>query len=268
MPNLDEIRADLENEHAALDRLVSEIDEAEWDARTPAEGWAVRDQISHLAFFDEQAELAVADSEAFARTLDEIAADVGAYMDRSINKGRAMPGREVLSWWRGARTSMLASFEGLDPDRRIAWYGPPMKPASFMSARIMETWAHGQDVADAFDVTREATPNLKHVAHLGVLARKWSYSTNGRPAPEGDVRVELSGPGGEPWSWGPEDADDRVTGDAYDFCLVVTQRRHPDDTDLRITGDLARDWLSIAQTYAGPPGSGRRAGQFPKRSSV
>ena len=268
MPNLDGIRADLVDEHAALDGLVSEIDEAQWDLPTPAEGWTVRDQISHLAFFDEQAALAVSDPEAFAGTLEEIAADVGAYMDRSINKGRAMPAREVLTWWRTARADMLSAFEGLDPDKRIAWYGPPMKPASFMSARIMETWAHGQDVADALDVSRESTPNLKHVAHLGVLARKWSYSANNRPAPKGEVRVELSGPEGQAWTWGPEEAEDRVVGDAYDFCLVVTQRRHSDDTDLRITGDLAGDWLSIAQTYAGPPGSGRRAGQFPKRSSV
>lgn len=179
-----------------------------------------------------------------------------------------MSGADVLSWWRTARAAMLDAFKGMDPDERIAWYGPPMKPASFMSARIMETWAHGQDVADALGVVRESTPNLKHVAHLGVLARKWSYSANSRPAPEGDVRVELSGPGHEMWIWGPEDAENQVSGDAYDFCLVVTQRRHPDDTDLRIGGDLARDWMSIAQTYAGPPGSGRRPGQFPKRSSV
>ncbi|MDQ3955708.1 MAG: TIGR03084 family metal-binding protein [Actinomycetota bacterium] len=268
MLNLDEIRADLVDEHAALDRLVSEIDDAQWDVPTPAEGWTVRDQISHLAFFDEQAALAVSDPEAFAGTLEEIAADVGTYMDRSISKGRAMPAPKVLTWWRTARADMLSEFEGLDSDRRIAWYGPPMKPASFMSARIMETWAHGQDVADALDVTREATPNLKHVAHLGVLARKWSYAANNRPAPDGEVRVELSGPERASWTWGPEEAKDRVSGDAYDFCLVVTQRRHPDDTDLRIIGDLASDWLSIAQTYAGPPGAGRRAGQFPKRSSV
>jgi uncharacterized protein (TIGR03084 family) len=268
MPNLDGIRADLVNEHQDLDRLVSGIDEAEWDVATPAEGWGVRDQISHLAFFDEQAQLAVSDPERFAATLAEIAADVGAYMDRSIKKGRSMPGADVLSWWRTARAGMLDAFVDIDPDKRIAWYGPPMKPASFMSARIMETWAHGQDVADALGVGRDSTPNLKHVAHLGVLARKWSYSANGRPAPEGDVRVELSGPNHEAWTWGPEDAENKVSGDAYDFCLVVTQRRHPDDTDLRINGDLARDWMSIAQTFAGPPGSGRRPGQFSKRSSA
>ncbi len=178
-----------------------------------------------------------------------------------------MSGAEVLEWWRSARGGMLDGFEGIDPNERITWYGPPMKPASFMSARIMETWAHAQDVADAVGVVREAMPNLRHIAHLGVLARRWSYAANNRPDPAGEVRVELLGPEGDKWTWGAEGAAARVSGDAFDFCLVVTQRRHPDDTDLLIEGDLAREWMSIAQAYAGPPGSGRRPGQFPKRST-
>ena len=50
-----------------------------------------------------------------------------------------------------------------------------------------------------------------------------------------------------------------------DFCRVVTQRRHVDDTDLRITGQSAHEWMALAQAFAGPPGQGRKPGQFPKR---
>lgn len=266
MADLAQLRADLAHEHAELDALVAALDEDAWSTPTPAEGWDVRDQIGHLAFFDEQATLAVRDPDAFATSLQEIAADVGAFMDRSVARGRALGGPGVLEWWRQARADMLAAFEPVDPSARIRWFGPAMKPASFISARLMETWAHAQDVADALGVDRAPTHNLRHVSHIAVLARPYSYTTNGRTPPSRPVFVELRGPDGETWTWG-EDAPDSVRGDAYDFCLVATRRRHVDDTDLEIDGELAREWMSIAQTYAGPPGSGRRRGQFSRRGT-
>ena len=264
MVDLQQIRGDLAREHADLDDMVGSLDEAGWGTATPAEGWDVRDQVAHLAFFDEQATLAVADPEEFRRSLQTVVADVGAFLDRSIAKGRAMSGDEVLAWWRRARSDMLEAFSAVDPAQRIAWYGPPMKPASFISARIMETWAHAQDVADALDVKREPTSNLRHVAHLAVLARGFSYTTNGLEEPSEPVFVELDAPDGGKWTWGAV-APNRISGDAFDFCLVVTQRRHEADTDLDVRGARAEEWMSIAQTYAGPPGAGRRPGQFSKR---
>jgi uncharacterized protein (TIGR03084 family) len=126
----------------------------------------------------------------------------------------------------------------------------------------METWAHGQDIADALGVVRSPTDRLRHVAHIGVGARAFSFAAHGRSTPETPVRVELLAPGGETWTWGPPDAGDRVTGPAQDFCLVVTQRRHLDDSALLIEGPVAADWMSIAQAFAGPPGPGRQPGQF------
>ncbi len=137
-----------------------------------------------------------------------------------------------------------------------------MGARSFITARLMETWAHGQDIVDALAVVRPATDRLRHVAHIGVAARPFSYVANGRQAPSEPVRVELCGPGGDVWTWGPDDAADRVSGDALDFCLAVTQRRHLDDVSLAIEGAGAAEWMSIAQSFAGPPGPGRRPGQF------
>jgi uncharacterized protein (TIGR03084 family) len=265
MPDLVAIRSDLEAEQNSLDGIVADLSEQQWRTPTPAEGWTILDQISHLAFFDEQARLAVTDPEAFTRSLTEIAADVGGFMSRSIEKGRDLGGRGVLEWWRSERAAAAEAFEDLVPGVRIAWYGPPMSPASFISARIMETWAHGQDCADALGVFRESTKRLRNVAHVGVLARNYAYEAHGMTAPSETIRVELDGPEGAKWTWN-ELAEDCVRGDAYDFCLVVTQRRHLDDTDLVMEGDLATEWMSIAQAYAGPPGDGRRPGQFERRS--
>jgi uncharacterized Actinobacterial protein TIGR03083 len=136
-----------------------------------------------------------------------------------------------------------------------------MSPASFISARLMETWAHGQDIADAVGSDRVPTGRLKHVAHLGVRARAFSYSAHGLSVPDEKVSVELVAPGGDVWRW-DMGSSDSVTGSALGFCLAVTQRRHIGDTDLVITGPRAEEWMSIAQAFAGPPGDGRRPGQF------
>jgi uncharacterized protein (TIGR03084 family) len=135
-----------------------------------------------------------------------------------------------------------------------------MGVVSLATARLMETWAHGQDVADALGVRRTPTARLRHVAHLGVATFRYSFTATGREAPHVPVRVELTAPDGELWTWGVADATDRVTGSALGFCLLVTQRRHRDDTDVKSVGPVATEWLSIAQSFAGPAGSGRQPG--------
>ncbi|HVF53544.1 MAG TPA: TIGR03084 family metal-binding protein [Actinomycetota bacterium] len=265
MPALPDLCSDLATEQAVLDDIVSSLEKDAWDTPTPAAGWTVRDQISHLAFFEEQAHRAITDPDGFSVSLGEIAADPVGFMSGPLERGRSLPAIEVLAWWRKARTDALDGFSLADPGRRVPWFGPPMSPASFITARIMETWAHGQDVVDALGVGRAPTERLRHVAHLGVKALPYSFHANGLETPDAPVRVELRAPSGDIWSWG-ESAPDKVGGPALDFCLVVTQRRHVDDTDLDVQGETATRWMSIAQAFAGPPGEGRKPGQFARRA--
>jgi uncharacterized protein (TIGR03084 family) len=157
---------------------------------------------------------------------------------------------------------MIGVLAGLDPRARVPWYGPDMGVVSFTTARLMETWAHGQDVADGLGIAREPSDRLRHVAQIGVRALPWSFAVRGRPVPAAPVRVELTLPGGHRWTAGPAAAADAVRGPAVDFCLVVTQRRHPADVHLEVSGPVAGEWMEIAQAFAGPPGTGRRPGQF------
>ena len=254
---------DLGAEHAALDAIVSAMDLAAWDRSTPAEGWTVRDQLSHLAWVDERAVEAMREPEVFLAGLDELLTSVpNDPMSVGVNQGRGMPAPDVLAWWRTARGAFLEAAAQLDPGARVVWYGPRMSVASFVTARLMETWAHGQDIVDALGVVRPPTDRLRHVAHIGVSARPCSFSAHGLEPPTAAVYVALRGPSGEEWTWGPPDAADSVAGDALDFCLVVIRRRHLNDTTLRVHGPVATQWMSLAQAYAGPPGSGRRPGQF------
>jgi uncharacterized protein (TIGR03084 family) len=259
--DLEIIHSDLADEYEDLDRTVADLDATAWDTPTPAVPWTVRDQISHLAFFDAQATLAITDPDGFQASLHDAALDIDAYMNRPLEDGRGLDPAQVLEKWRAQRRALLDAGSDVDPATRLAWYGPPMSPASFLTARLMETWAHGQDVVDALTATREPTDRLKHVAHLGVRTRGWSFTTNGKSPPSEDVHVELTGPSGDLWTWG-DSSDDRVAGSALDFCLAVTQRRHLADTNLAIEGPVATEWMSIAQAFAGPPGDGREAGRF------
>ena len=252
---------DLEAEHAALDALVAGLEAARWDTPTPAEGWAVRDQIAHLAYSDVSARLAATDVPTWER---EFKIDRPERERRQHEAAWKRTPGELLAWWRENRRAMLDVFRALDRRTRIPWFGPPMSALTFATARLEETWGHGQDVADALGVRRPDTDRLRHVAHLGVLTRGYSFVNQGRPAPTEDVRVELMGPGGDTWTWGDAAAPNRVSGSARGFCLVVTRRRHLADTDLVVEGAAARAWMEIAQAFAGPPGSGRRPGQFPR----
>lgn len=243
------ICADLAAEHAALDAVVADLTEAQWATRTPAAGWDVRDTIVHIVQADEAGYLAVADPEAFERAKAEVMA--GGL--EAFGSGRGRSGAETLAWWRDTRRRMLDAFAPLGPKDRIPWFGPSMSALSFATARLMETWSHGQDVAAALGRTIAPTDRLRHVAHIGVTTRGWSYANRGRPVPDAPVRVELRAPSGAVWTWGPDDAADRVSGDAVDFCLVVTQRRPIGTTGLRTEGDAAAEWMALAQAFAGPP---------------
>jgi uncharacterized protein (TIGR03084 family) len=144
------------------------------------------------------------------------------------------------------------------PTARLPWYGPDMAAASSVTAQLMETWAHGQDVADALGAVLEPTDRLRHIAHLGVRTAGFSFALRGLPAPTDPVRVELVAPNGAVWAWGPAGAGDRVSGPALDFCLLVTQRRHRGDVTLDVVGATAERWMSVAQAFAGEPGPGRQ----------
>jgi len=254
--DLSALADDLRAETRELERLLDPLVPADWERPTPAEGWAVRDQISHLAYFDEQAALAATDPDAFRAGRDEAVAR-GEITETIAERYRSLDVAELHNWFRRSRAEMLDALLALDPSTRVPWYGPDMSIASSLTARIMETWAHGQDVADALGATRATTPALRQVAHIGVRALPNSFVTRGLDVPEAPVFVRLRGPDGDDWEWGDPAAVDRVEGDAVEFCLVATQRINVADTSLRVDGPVATEWMHIAQAFAGGPGPGR-----------
>ncbi|MGC0331235.1 uncharacterized protein (TIGR03084 family) [Streptomyces sp. SAI-170] len=252
-PVFDDLRAESEE----LDRIVAELEPERWRLPTPAPRWTIAHQIAHLAWTDHSALLAVTDAEAFRGLVEQALKAPESFVDDGADEGAALPPGELLARWREGREALDAALRAAPPGARFPWYGPPMSAASVATGRLMETWAHGQDVADALGVVRPPTDRLRHVARIGVRARDFAFQARGLTPPEGEFRVELLSASGEVWAYGPEDAPQRVTGPALDFCLLVTQRAHRDDLALNAVGADAERWLDIAQAFAGPPGEGR-----------
>ena len=251
------VRTDLLAEQEALDAIVGDLTAEQWTMPTASERWSVADQIGHLAFFDQTAAWAIADEERFRSSLNDLtpvfAPDAGPEMMDSLTLGpfRDMSPDELLAAWRTNRALLADAATTLDDDTRVIWYGPSMGSKSFLTARLMECWAHGQHVLDTVGATRVATDRLQHIAQLGFITRKWTYINRGLNAPDSAVRAELTAPSGDVWHYGPDDAAQSITGSAEDFCLVVTQCRHVDATALVVSGEDARDWMTKAQAFAG-----------------
>jgi uncharacterized protein (TIGR03084 family) len=248
---------DLREEHESLDNVVARVGELQWRLATPSPGWNVADQIAHLTYFDEAAATAMLDPDRFRAERDMLfahASEVG--IDQyTLAPLRLLEAHQLLERWRAARRVLEGAADGLDENARVEWFGPSMGAKSFLSARLMETWAHGTDVVDALSAFRPPTERLVHVAQLGYNTRRWSYQVRGETMPEGDIRLELQSPTGVAWAWGPDSADDTVSGRAEEFCLVVTQRRHVEDTSLK-ADSLGAEWLARAQAFAGAATSG------------
>jgi uncharacterized protein (TIGR03084 family) len=259
--NINELCDDLLAERTDLIAVVERLDEHGWREATPAPGWSVLDQVVHLAWFDDAARQAIVEPDPFRSRRGDVISDVDGFVDRIAKANRDRSGPDILAWLRRAGDGLVSAAEASDPSIRVPWYGPDMSLASMLTARIMETWAHGQDIFDTFGLSRTPTQRLRHVVFLGWKALPNSFRAHGRPVPQEAVRIEV----GE-WKFGPDDASNVVRGPALDFCLVVTQRRHPADTALVTEGTVAADWLTIAQAFAGPPGEGRRPGQFAERT--
>ena len=255
---------DLLTECEALAVLAGSLTEGQWGMKTPFYDWTPWDEIAHLCLFDMTGLMAVEDPEAFRRDAAGILEKMAAGWDLADfhrERFQGVGGPEILARWRDNNRRLVAALAGRGPKDRLPWYGPPMSALSFATARLMETWAHGQDIYDALGLRRAPTNRLRHIAHLGVTTFRWSFMNRGLPVPPREPYVELAAPDGDTWRWGEPSGEEWIRGQAEDFCLVVTQRRHAADTSLAHGGEGTAAWLKIAQCFAGPPADGPAPGE-------
>ncbi|MDV3123407.1 TIGR03084 family metal-binding protein [Mycobacterium sp. 21AC1] len=264
MSTAEQIVADLRAESDELDALVAGLPSSGWADPTPAPGWTIAHQIAHLLWTDRVSLLSLTDEPGFNDVLAQAMTDPTGFVDAGAEELALTPPAQLLSDWRHTRGRLHDELLTVADGRKLPWFGPPMSAASMATARMMETWAHGLDVADALGLRRPATARLRSIAHIGVRTRDFAFTVHGLAVPAEPFRVELVAPAtrgsadaGQLWTWGPEDAAQRVTGPAEDFCMLVTQRRARSELDVTAVGADAAKWLTIAQAFAGPPGAGR-----------
>lgn len=256
---------DFRDESDAIHALLSPLDEEALTTVTQFKEWTINDVLAHLHHFNHLAVLALTDEEAFLPQRDALlkawaaGTTVREATDQALNN---VSGRALLDLWHGYYLEMTEIFAAEDPKRRVKWFGPDMSVISSITARLMETWAHGQSLFDILGRERQDTDRIRNVAVIGVNTFGWTFLNRGEEVPAAPPHVRLTGPSGAVWEWNEPDADNRVEGKATEFCQVVTQTRNVADTDLQVTGEAATRWMAMAQCFAGrpedPPAPGSR----------
>jgi uncharacterized protein (TIGR03084 family) len=256
-----DVLADFTTEGDELDRVVSRLDD-EWTLPTPAPGWTIAHQMAHLTATFRLAALAGANPDAFTKLAAGLSPDFDANVATAMAPYLELPPAELLSQWRAARAEAAGALGAADPAKPLPWLVNPLPPMVIGQAGIMELFAHGQDIHDALGLRPERTDRIGHLVTFAVRTWTFGYLARELPVPDVEFRFELVAPSGRMWVFGPEDASQRISGPAEDFCLLVTRRRHRDDLAVTAEGPDAYKWLDIAQAYRGPAGAGRTPGQF------
>ncbi|MEQ8700370.1 MAG: TIGR03084 family metal-binding protein [Bauldia litoralis] len=256
---------DFRDETHVLAALVDPLDARSITRPTLFKSWTVADIFGHLHMFDRAATLTATDTPAFHAFISWFEAGLKAertMLDLQNEWLDGLSGHALIDAWRDGAEETARVYAGLDPRARLKWAGPDMSARSCITARQMETWAHGQAVFDLLGVEREETDRIRNIAHLGVTTFRWTFLNRGQEPPGPPPHVRLIAPSGAVWEWNApsehdrrddSQQDSRVEGTAVDFCRVVTQTRHVADTALRVTGEAAERWMAIAQCFAGPP---------------
>ncbi|MBT8198204.1 MAG: maleylpyruvate isomerase family mycothiol-dependent enzyme [Acidimicrobiia bacterium] len=252
-----EILSDLVAEQQALDQFLQRANDRQWKLPTPAAGWSILDQISHLAHVDSFAAEVIEGGQA---VLDAAkVTDIDEWTARGIEMGKGKRHQEIVEWWRAGRASLVDALSRREPKDRIPWVMGPMSARAFATLRLMETWAHGLDIKDALvdylkiseeeDDPYADTPRLRHVAWLAHRMLRFAFDAEGEEFPESGIRVELVGPKFSRWVYGPEDTDQVIKGHAGEFCRVAVNRLDAEDTGLKTEGEYAEIALHLLRAY-------------------
>ena len=247
--------ADFRDESEALYQLLAPLQEADFERPSRFKQWTINEVITHLHFWNVAVQKALIDEPAFVTLMADLTECLKTSTMRAYEKRWAGPlrGQTLLQAWREQFRQVTDHFQKADPKQRVKWAGPDMSARSSITARLMETWAHGQAVYDLLGVERVDTDRIRNIAVLGVNTFGWTFATHKQPLPAIAPHVRLSAPSGAIWTWNEPSETDLIEGSATEFCQVVTQVRNIADTRLKVAGEAATRWMAIAQCFAGPP---------------
>jgi uncharacterized protein (TIGR03084 family) len=249
---------DFRDEADALFALIEPLADSDWSRKTQFKDWTINDVIAHLHFADYAADLSLSDGAAFkdfARSMMVPPKPGARRLDATHQWLGGMKKHGLLVRWRDFYRAMADRFAAADPKQRVKWFGPDMSVRSSITARLMETWAHGQAIYDLLGQRRIDSDRIKNIVVIGINTFGWTFTNRGLPVPANRPTIRLTAPSGAIWEWDEADPANLIEGSAVEFCQVVTQTRNIADVGLKVVGDAARSWMAIAQCFAGPPES-------------
>ncbi|WOE75593.1 TIGR03084 family metal-binding protein [Alterisphingorhabdus coralli] len=247
---------DFRTECDAIHALVAPLDTERLAQPTAFKGWSVDAILRHLHVWNVAADLSLTDEAGFQAFFAKVGAAVakGGMSAFESDYLEGLSGPELVKAWVEFYPQLADHFAAADPKQRVAWAGPSMSARSSITARLMESWAHAQAIYDMLGQVRQDGDHIRNIVVLGVNTFGWTYKNRKLPVPETMPLLELTAPqSGDIWRYGEPGDAGRISGSATEFCQVVTQTRNIADTDLQVEGDIAREWMAMAQCFAGPP---------------
>ena len=256
---------DFHEESLALRALINDLDEAAFESVTQFKSWTINDVLRHLHFWNKAVMVATEGEEAFGVFFEGVGVHItkgGSLPEYEYQYLKGLSGHALRDAWSALVDETADAYRALDPSVRVPWAGPSMSARSAISARQMETWAHGQEVFDILGVAREECDRLRNIVVLGINTYGWTFKVRGEAPPGPMPLVELTSPSGALWTYGEPQDGNVIRGEAVEFAQVVTQTRNVADTRLTVVGDCASRWMQNAQCFAGganpPPPQGSR----------
>jgi uncharacterized protein (TIGR03084 family) len=247
---------DFRDEVAELSRLLKQLRNDDWSRATLFKGWTINDVILHLYASDYVAAASVRSPDEYAQLRGDMQQKRRSglsMIEESRLRFPDLKGNALFKLWELQANELCSLLSQRDPQERLSWSGPDMSVRMFVTARQMETWAHGQEIYDVMGVERVSHDRIKNIVTIGVKTFGWSFANRGLDIPTEVPRIELIGPSGDVWTWNSEASENLIQGSAVEFCQVTTQVRNIEDTELSVRGDVATKWMQIAQCFAGPP---------------
>jgi uncharacterized protein (TIGR03084 family) len=243
---------DFYDETKALYSLIEDLSDDDFGRPTQFKGWTINMVLRHLHVWNNAAGLSLTDSDAFSTFLKSMASGIGRGTLSSVEESylAGLSGEVLRDAWIADAGTLAEQFAKADPLARLPWVGPEMSARSSITARLMESWAHGQAVYDLLGVERKDSDRIGNIVRLGVNTYSWTFLNRREELPGSMPKLALAAPSGALWTYG--EGDGQISGSATEFCQVITQTRNIADTTLLVEGDVARRWMAIAQCFAGP----------------
>ena len=247
---------DFRDECDAVYDVLSSLSNNDFNKETLFKKWTFNDIIGHLHVWNYAANISLTNETEFDKysiAALKIFGNGGSMKEFEKTILKEVNGIELLTLWKNYYSEVSSNFSTADPKKRVKWMGPDMSARSSITARLMETWSHSQALYDALGIVRENKDRIKNIVILGNNTFKWCYTVHGKKVPDETPYLKLAAPSGEVWEFNNQENENKIEGLAEEFCQVVAQVRNIKDVNLSVSGEVANQWMSIAQCFAGPP---------------